>query len=81
MRDTPAGALARYQELLRAQSPEERLAQAMALTSAVRELTVAGIRQRHPDASERELRARLAVRLYGRDAALRMFGDVPVDAR
>jgi hypothetical protein len=38
------------------------------------------IRQRHPQASEAEVRVRLAARLYGRDAAARLFGAVPADA-
>jgi hypothetical protein len=66
--------------LLRAQSPAARLEQAAALTRAVRQLAEAGIRQRHPAASEAEVRVRLTVRLYGRDAAVRLFGDVPDDA-
>jgi hypothetical protein len=65
---------------LRGQAPHERLAQATALTRAVRELAVAGIRQRHPNASETEVRIRLVVRLYGRPAARRLFGQVPADA-
>jgi hypothetical protein len=43
-------------------------------------LALAGIRQRHPGASEEEVRARLIVRLYGRAVAQRLCGTVPVDA-
>lgn len=81
MLDTSPAAFDRYHELLRASAPHARLAQALALSRMVRGLAVAGIRRRHPQASEREVRVRLAVRLYGRDAARRMFGDVPPDAR
>ena len=80
MRDTTPAALDRYHELLRAQAPWQRLAQAMALTAAVRELATAGIRLRHPDAADEEVRVRLAVRMYGRKMALRLFGHVPPDA-
>jgi hypothetical protein len=45
-----------------------------------RELAVAGIRQRHPGASDDEIRVRLVVRLYGRDVARRLFGEIPSDA-
>jgi DNA-binding MarR family transcriptional regulator len=76
-RDTSPEASARYHELLRAQSPAARLEQAAALTRAVRQLAEAGIRQRHPAASDAEVRVRLTVRLYGREAAMRLFGDVP----
>jgi hypothetical protein len=80
IQDTQPAALARYHELLRSQAPYERLARASALTRMVRQLAVAGIKQRHPDASGREVRVRLAVRLYGREAAGRLFGELPVDA-
>ncbi len=79
-RDTSPEATARYHELLRAQSPAARLQQAASLTRAVRQLAEAGIRQRHPGASDDEVRVRLTVRLYGRDTAVRLFGNVPADA-
>jgi DNA-binding HxlR family transcriptional regulator len=78
--DTSPSADARYHELLRALPPERRLETAMKLSRAVRELAISGIRQRHPDADEREVRVRLAVRLYGSDVATRLFGTVPDDA-
>jgi DNA-binding MarR family transcriptional regulator len=78
--DTSPAADARYHELLRAQSPAARLEQAAALTRAVRQLAEAGIRQRHPGASDAEVRVRLTVRLYGREVAARLFGAVPADA-
>ena len=80
MRDTSEAASRRYHELLRERPPYERLAQAMALSKMTRELAMAGLRSRHPDASADELRVRLAVRLYGREAATRIFGAVPEDA-
>ena len=80
MRDTKASAEKRYSELLRAQAPHERLAQALGLSESVREIAILGIRQRHPRASAAELRARLAVRLYGKRVAMRMFRHVPDDA-
>ena len=80
MLDTSPRQSARYVELLRARAPHERLAISMSLTRAVRELAMAGLRERHPGASEEELRVRLAVRLYGREVAERLFGHVPDDA-
>lgn len=80
MRDTSEAASRRYHELLRGRAPHERLAQAMALSKMTRELAMAGLRARHPDASAEELRVRLVVRLYGRAAAMRIFGEVPEDA-
>lgn len=78
--DTSPQADARYHELLRRMPPESRLEAAMRLSQAVRELALAGIRARHPTADDHELRVRLAVRLYGRSAACRLFGQVPDDA-
>ena len=80
-RDTGPAAIDRYHELLRRQAPHERLEQMNALSAAARELAVAGIRVRHPDASAEEISVRLTVRLYGRDVARRLFGQlVPADA-
>ena len=78
--DTSPQADARYHELLRRMPAEQRLEAAMRLSQAVRELALAGIRGRHPAADDHELRVRLTVRLYGRDCARRLFGDVPDDA-
>ena len=80
MLDTPVTKRVRYHELLRLQPACDRLAQALRLSRSVRELALAGITMRHPGASERELRVRLAVRLYGRDLAQRVFGALPSDA-
>lgn len=80
MRDTSRGSNERYHELLRAQTPAQRLEQASALSRAVRDLAVAGIRARHPRADDAEIRVRLIVRLYGREAAARLCGEVPADA-
>lgn len=80
MDDTGEKANRRYHELLRARAPHERLAQAVSLTKMVRDLAVAGIKSRHPAADADEIRIRLAVRLYGRDAAERLFGRIPDDA-
>ena len=80
LRDTSTVADVRYHELLRALAPERRLAAAMSLSRSVRALAEAGIRDRHPHASEREVRIRLTVRLYGRSAAEKLFGAVPADA-
>ena len=81
VQDTSERQSRRYHALLRAQRPWERLRTAAALTTAVRTLAMAGLRSRHPAASPDELRVRLAVRLYGRAAAERIFpGRVPADA-
>ncbi|MBI5512530.1 MAG: hypothetical protein HY909_02110 [Deltaproteobacteria bacterium] len=77
--DTTSQADARYHTLLRRLSPAQRLEAAMRLSQAVREMTIAGIRQRHPGISDDELRVRLTARLYGVTQALRLFGSIPDD--
>ena len=77
MEDTAPEVLDGYRERLRALSPAGRLAIAVGLTSSVRALAEAGIRRRHPDASEGEVRWRCAALLYGRETAERLLGTVP----
>jgi hypothetical protein len=82
MRDTSPKQQDDYFARLARLTPEQRLRIAARLTAAVRRLTEAGIRERHPNAAAGEVRVRLAVRLYGRAAGLRLFGAeaVPDDA-
>ncbi|WP_095982857.1 hypothetical protein [Melittangium boletus] len=75
--DTDLRRRERYFELLRVQSPADRLRKAGALTQAVRQLAQVGIRQRFPQADALELKVRLTVRLYGREVAHRLFGAHP----
>ncbi len=71
----------RYHEHLRRLTPVERFRAAVGLTESVRRFAVIGIKQRHPQASDHEVRVRLAARLYGREVAKRLYGEVPEDAR
>ena len=81
MLDTSPEARRKYYAGLAALTSTQRLAIACAQTRAVRALAEAAIRRDHPDISLQELRARLAVRLYGRSLAETVLGDVPPDAR
>lgn len=81
MRDTSPEEQRRYYERLSRLSVAERARIVAAASSRMRMFVRAGIAHYHPGASEEELRARLAVRLYGREAAERMFEFVPPDAR
>jgi hypothetical protein len=74
VRDTPKAGQARYEELLEALSPEQRLGTVMRLNRTVRELALAGIDQAYPSASSRQRDALLAERLYGRAVAERLYG-------
>lgn len=70
--DTTPEGRRRYIALLRSKTPVERLEIAASLTAAAREMTMAGIRQRHPEASEEEVRARFTEIVYGPEAARRL---------
>jgi hypothetical protein len=74
--DTSPAAQKRYQELLSQRTPAERLRIAISLSRSVRELAVAGIREAHPNASERFVAAKLAERLYGTAVAVRLYGPM-----
>jgi hypothetical protein len=79
--DTSPASRARYYELLRSLPVDRRMQAMVRLSRAVRELALAGIRERHPAATNAELQVRLTVRLYGRAVAQRLFASVPADAR
>jgi hypothetical protein len=70
--DTSPEARRRYIELLRSKTGPERLEATAAMTRAVRELCWAGLRHRHPDASESELKLRFVELVYGPGAATRL---------
>lgn len=73
MDDTSPGAKLRYYELLRQQTPMQRLDIAVRLTNSVRALAEADILRAEPSASPRQVQARLAARLYGDEVAQRLF--------
>jgi hypothetical protein len=77
--DTSPEAEARYFELLRSRSPAQRAAILRGLVTSVRRLAEASERATRPEASQRELAARVAVRLYGKAVAARFFPDVPLE--
>ncbi len=54
---------ARYVQTLRAMTEEQRLAKALELSELVRALTLAGLRERHPEASDDEIHAKYIERL------------------
>lgn len=56
----------------------ERIAIAMDLTRMADEIALEGIRERHPDATEREQKLRLAALKYGRELVLKAFGWDPL---
>jgi hypothetical protein len=59
----PRNNRALYIRILRGMTPEQRLDKAFELSQLVRELTLRGLRDRFPDASEEELHRLLLKRL------------------
>jgi len=73
--DTPAD-LQRMQIMLwRGMPPLEKARAVGQVSRRVRELSLAGIRQRHPSASEHECRLRYALLTLGRSLACRAYLD------
>ncbi len=64
-------------ELLRQAPPWRRLQLADRLSVTARRLCAAGLRARHPQASEDELRQRFAHLHLGSDLATQVFGPLP----
>lgn len=62
--------------LWREMSASEKAGLVAELTAGARQLSLAGIRRRHPSASEEECRLRYAVRTLGRSMARRAYPQV-----
>jgi hypothetical protein len=63
--------------ILRSMTPQQKAEIFTGLTLAVQELAMAGLREQFPDASEDELRLRLAARRLGNDLVRRIWGWAP----
>ena len=61
--------------LWRRMSPVDKARAVSEISRAVQELSLAGIRRRHPGASERECMFRLAILKLGRTLACRVYPD------
>lgn len=61
---------------LRSMTANQKLDLALAMSRTVRDLAVAGIRQRHPQASHREVLLRLAIVQHGRPLAMAAYPDI-----
>jgi hypothetical protein len=75
--DTTPDAERKQYELLRRLTPEQKLSMAFALTDAMRELTLADLRHRFPDADEEEIRRRFIARVLPRETVIRAYGFDP----
>jgi len=75
--DTTANIQRKHYELMRQLSPEKRLSMAFALTDATRQLVLADIRHRYPQADPEELRRRFIARVLSRQDVIRAYGFDP----
>lgn len=76
-RDTSEQSERVFLEALRRKTPVERFQLAADSSECLRQLVKQGIRMRHPDAGEDELRCRFAALWLGRDLAIQVFGWDP----
>jgi len=67
VKDTGPLAQKRWEDLLRAQSPSQRLAMGCAMFDDAKRLVLAGLQARNPGITDHELKRLLFLRLYGRD--------------
>jgi predicted component of type VI protein secretion system len=63
-------------QLLRQVSPTRKMEMLAQLNASAQVLALSGLRSRHPQASEAELRRRLAGYLLGEDLARKVYGEI-----
>lgn len=66
-------------QMLRQTPPWRKMQMVAELNATVKLMLLTGLRQRHPNASESELRRRLAGLLLGEELARKVYGDLPDD--
>jgi hypothetical protein len=76
VQDTSRETARRYYELLRQRSPAQRAVILSGLNASVRQLAEMAVRASDPLASEHEVKARVAARMFGSEVAARLFPDV-----
>jgi uncharacterized protein YneF (UPF0154 family) len=67
MNDTSESIQQYMREQMQAKTPSQRLRMASGMFDAGKQLALAGIMHDHPGLNEKQLRARLFMRLYGQD--------------
>ncbi len=76
--DTSQDAYELQHRLYRAMTAEQRSELALRMSADVRQIAAEGIKQRHPDYSERDVRRALVALLYGADVAAKVWPGLPV---
>ncbi len=75
--DTTPEAKAELVRRMRELSVEDKAEQVVALVQAAREMAMAGLRSRYPEASPKELRLRLAALVLDADTVRKVYGWDP----
>ena len=75
--DTTPEAQRKQYELMRKLSPEQKLSLAFNLTNMMRQLVVADLRHRFPQADDEEIRRRFIARVLPREDVIRAYGFDP----
>ena len=75
--DTTPHIQRKHYELMQRLSPEQKLSMAFALTDATRQLVLADLKHRYPDADAEELRRRFIARVLPRQDVIRAYGFDP----
>jgi hypothetical protein len=78
-RDTTPDAQRKQVELMRRLSPAQKLSLAFALTDTMRDLVLADLRYRFPQANATEIRRRFIARVLSREDVIRAYGFDPKD--
>ena len=76
-RDTTSEAQRKQFELMRQLTPSQKLALAFALTDTMRDLVMADLQHRFPQADQTELRRRFIARVLPREDVIRAYGFDP----
>lgn len=75
--DTTPDAQRKQIELMRRLSPSQKLGLAFSLTDTMRNLILADLQQRFPQADETEIRRRFIARVLSREDVIRAYGFDP----
>ena len=65
--DTDERTLLKYEQMMASKTPGQRLGMALDMYDFARDLARAGIKSRHPDATEAEIQRELFLQYYGHD--------------
>lgn len=75
--DTTPEAQRMQYEMMRRLSPEQKLSLALALTDTMRQLVLADLHHRFPQADSEEIRRRFIARVLPREDVIRAYGFDP----